>query len=109
MRIGTLLAILIATAGIAEAEELVLGEVKYPPGKLPYRLFLPDGIEIDGFAGQRVITWRTSLKAGSNILPLTLIATSPLGGELLATLQHEDECRWNLHRHSTSFFPRQRR
>lgn len=52
---------------------------------------LPDGIEIDGFAGQREITWRTSLKEGSNVLPLTLIATSPIGGELLATLQHEDD------------------
>lgn len=52
---------------------------------------LPDGIEVDGFAGQREITWMTSLKEGRNILPLTLIATSPAGGELLATLQHEDD------------------
>jgi anti-sigma factor RsiW len=54
---------------------------------------LPDGIEIDGFAGQREITWMTSLKAGKNILPLTLIATSPQGGELLATLRHENDDR----------------
>jgi hypothetical protein len=54
-------------------------------------VFLPEGIEIDGFAGQREITWMTSLKAGENILPLTLIATSPSGGELLATLRHEDD------------------
>jgi len=52
---------------------------------------LPDGIELAGFAGQREITWRTSLKEGKNVLPLTLIATSPVGGELLATLQHEDD------------------
>lgn len=52
---------------------------------------LPDGIEVEGFVGQREITWRTSLKEGSNVLPLTLIATSPIGGELLATLQHEDD------------------
>lgn len=52
---------------------------------------LPDGIEIAGFAGQREITWRTSLKEGKNVLPLTLIATSPVGGELLATLQHKDD------------------
>ena len=52
---------------------------------------LPEGIEIDGFAGQREITWRTSLKEGKNILPLTLVATAPFGGELLATLQHEDD------------------
>jgi hypothetical protein len=54
-------------------------------------VFLPEGIEIDGFAGQREVTWMTSLKAGENILPLTLIATSPSGGELLATLRHEDD------------------
>ena len=54
-------------------------------------VFLPAGVEIDGFAGQREITWMTSLKEGENILPLTLIATSPIGGELLATLRHEDD------------------
>ena len=52
---------------------------------------LPDGIEIQGFANRREITWMTSLKEGRNVLPLTLIATSPAGGELLATLQHEDD------------------
>ncbi len=54
-------------------------------------VYLPEGVEIDGFAGQREITWMTSLTEGRNILPLTLIATSPVGGELLATLQHEDD------------------
>jgi len=52
---------------------------------------LPEGIEIDGFAGQREITWQTSLKEGRNFLPLTLIATAPAGGELLATLRHEGD------------------
>ncbi len=52
---------------------------------------LPPGIEIRGFAGQREITWMTSLNEGRNILPLTLIATTPAGGELLARLQHKDE------------------
>lgn len=52
---------------------------------------LPDGIEVQGFSGQREITWMTSLRKGRNILPLTLIATSPVGGELLATLQHEND------------------
>jgi len=52
---------------------------------------LPEGIEVDGFAGRREITWRTSLKEGKNILPLTLVATSPFGGELLATLHHEND------------------
>ena len=54
---------------------------------------LPPGVEVAGFAGQREITWMTSLREGRNVLPLTLIATSPVGGELLATLRHEDDDR----------------
>ncbi len=56
-------------------------------------VILPPGIEVAGFAGQREITWMTSLTAGKNVLPLTLIATSPQGGELMATLQHEGDDR----------------
>ena len=54
---------------------------------------LPDGIELDGFPGQREITWETSLSEGKNLLPLTLVAVTPTGGELLARLQHEDRNR----------------
>jgi len=57
------------------------------------RVNLPAGIEVVGFAGQRQITWMTSLQAGKNILPLKLIATTPHGGELLATLEHDDRDR----------------
>ena len=56
-------------------------------------VLLPDGIDVAGFEGQREITWVTSLREGNNVLPLKLIATSPRGGELLATLQHEDDDR----------------
>ena len=54
---------------------------------------LPDGIELSGFPGQREVTWQTSLAAGKNLLPLKLIATSPLGGEVHATLVHNDRGR----------------
>ena len=54
-------------------------------------VILPEGVEVDGFAGQREITWMTSLSEGRNILPLTLIATAPVSGELLATLRHGDD------------------
>ena len=54
---------------------------------------LPQGVEVAGFAGQREITWMTSLTEGKNILPLTLIATSPQGGELMATLRHDGDDR----------------
>jgi hypothetical protein len=33
----------------------------------------------------------TSLREGRNVLPLTLIATAPVSGELMATLRHEDD------------------
>ena len=54
---------------------------------------LPDGLELSGFPGQREVTWETSLNAGKNLLPLRLIATSPIGGELLATLEHDERGR----------------
>lgn len=54
---------------------------------------LPDGIELAGFPGQREITWETSLQEGKNLLPLTLIALTPAGGELLARLKHQDRNR----------------
>lgn len=56
-------------------------------------LSLPDGIELAGFPGQREITWTTSLKAGRNLLPLTLVALTPTGGELIAHLQHNERNR----------------
>ncbi len=54
---------------------------------------LPAGIEMSGFPGQREVTWQTSLKAGKNLLPLRLIATSPLGGEVYAILRHDNRGR----------------
>jgi len=54
---------------------------------------LPVGIEMSGFPGQREVTWQTSLDAGKNLLPLKLIATSPLGGEVYATLSHNERGR----------------
>ena len=59
---------------------------------------LPDGIELDGFPGQRQITWQTSLSDGKNLLPLTLIALTPSGGEVLARLEHDERDRtFRLH------------
>jgi hypothetical protein len=54
---------------------------------------LPEGIELDGFPGQREISWETSLNEGKNLLPLRLIATGTAGGELLARLEHDDRDR----------------
>ncbi len=59
---------------------------------------LPDGVEMSGFPGQREVTWQTSLNKGKNLLPLELIATSPLGGEVYAILRHDNRGRtFRLH------------
>ena len=54
---------------------------------------LPDGVELAGFPGQREISWETSLNEGRNLLPLRLIALTPVGGILLARLEHDDRDR----------------
>lgn len=51
-------------------------------------LTLPDGVEVDGFPGQRELRWETSLAAGRNRLPLTLVAVDGAGGEIVAKLEH---------------------
>jgi hypothetical protein len=56
-------------------------------------LTLPAGIELDGFPGEHEIRWETSLAAGRNLLPLTLLAVSPEGGEVRAHLQHDSRDR----------------
>lgn len=56
-------------------------------------VLLPAGVELAGFAGQREISWSTSLEKGNNLLPLRLIALYPGTGELLATLKHGDDDR----------------
>ena len=45
-------------------------------------VMLPPGVEMAAFPGQREISWQTSLNAGKNLLPLKLIAVSPMGGEV---------------------------
>lgn len=54
---------------------------------------LPDGVELSGFPGQREITWQTSLVEGKNLLPLSLVALTPAGGEVVARLEHDNRNR----------------
>lgn len=49
---------------------------------------LPDGIEVDGFPGEREIRWETNLARGVNVLSLPLVAKAPSSGALLARLEH---------------------
>ena len=51
------------------------------------QLQLPEGIEVQGFPGEREIRWQADLARGVNVLPLPLVATSTTGGALLARLE----------------------
>jgi anti-sigma factor RsiW len=52
---------------------------------------LPEGVEVQGFAGRREIEWRTRLAPGNNVLALPLVATGLGGGTLVAELGRGDE------------------
>jgi len=56
-------------------------------------LQLPAGIEHMGFPGKRQVSWLTSLQSGRNLLPLTLVATADVAGEVVATLEHGSNVR----------------
>jgi len=68
---------------------------------------LPDGIELAGFPGQRAISWETSLDAGKNHLPLTLIATRATDGVVVARLEHDAHSK-TFRLHVTTRQPDQR-
>jgi hypothetical protein len=53
-----------------------------------FTLDLPPGVELNDRAGVRRIEWRAPLRAGNNLLPLTLVARGGHGGQLAARLQH---------------------
>lgn len=50
---------------------------------------LPDGVELQGFPGQRDIHWRTDLARGVNLLSLPLTAIAASEGTLRARLEHD--------------------
>lgn len=54
---------------------------------------LPDGIELAGYAGRREVAWRTSMRAGKNVLPLELVARMSASGELIARLRRGSDER----------------
>jgi hypothetical protein len=57
------------------------------------RIDLPPGVDLSGYEGMRRVDWRTELAAGRNVLPLELIATQPMEGQLIARLGHGAESK----------------
>jgi len=53
-------------------------------------IMLSGGIELDGFAGRRELSWTTDLEAGVNRLRLPVLAVDPAGGQMVVRLDHPD-------------------
>jgi hypothetical protein len=54
---------------------------------------LPRNIELDGYPGQKNLSWQTQLQKGQNILALPVVATAYGQGELLAQLNYGDKVK----------------
>lgn len=66
------------------------------PSDLPnatITVVLTGGIELDGYAGQKELTWTTDLQAGINKLTLPVVATDRSGGQLLIAVGHGEKQR----------------
>lgn len=57
------------------------------------RIELPAGVDINGYAQQRILQWQTNLQRGSNRLVLPLRITGDAGGMLTARLSHDGHSR----------------
>jgi anti-sigma factor RsiW len=54
---------------------------------------LPDGVEMKGFPGRRIVSWNADLQQGMNILPLPLVAVAVSEGRVIARLEHDNKSR----------------
>jgi hypothetical protein len=54
-------------------------------------ILLPEHIELDGYPGERQITWTTDLRKGANLLALPVIGMRPGAGTLVARVEHENK------------------
>lgn len=53
-------------------------------------VMLTGGVELEGYSGQRQLSWETNLTAGVNRLTLPVTATDIAGGQVIVQLVHPD-------------------
>ena len=56
-------------------------------------IILPENVELAGLPGQRQVTWRADLKAGSNLLPLDIITRSTGSAQITARVKHNQKSK----------------
>lgn len=61
--------------------------------QVEFTLELPEGVELAGFPRQRQLHWRDRLAKGRNALSLSLVASSQVRGEVVATLNQKGHLR----------------
>lgn len=54
---------------------------------------LPAMAELKGFRGRTVVSWKTNLEAGNNLLALPIIATGSGSGYLVARIEHNNKIK----------------
>lgn len=65
-------------------------DAEYPMRGAKLSVVLPDGIALSGFSERRELAWTDDLVAGVNKLTLPLIALGQSGGQMVVTLDHEN-------------------
>lgn len=63
-------------------------ESDQPMQNARFTIQLPEGIEVDGYPGQRELSWEGSLAQGKNLLVLPVEARSSHGGDLVAVVTY---------------------
>lgn len=53
-------------------------------------ILLSGGVEVDGYQGQRELTWTSDLDVGVNRLTLPVVAINRSGGQVIVRLSHPD-------------------
>jgi len=56
-------------------------------------LQLPDNVELKGFPGQRMISWKTDINRGTNLLALPVMGVARKNGLLVARLQYGNKSK----------------
>jgi hypothetical protein len=56
-------------------------------------LRLPDNVELNGFPGQRMISWTTNIDRGTNLLALPVKGIAAKNGFLIARLEHGNKSK----------------
>ena len=78
----------VSTAIPREMNIAIDAETALPGATLSLTLY--GGIELDGYATQRHLSWTTDLEAGVNRLALPIIALDETGGQVIVRLDHPD-------------------